>query len=86
MTAVNDCRTLRDVNGMWNHAASGMLRPTLVVLLAPPPRMTVPRGGGDDLYGREDFKTLKRFGDVPVRPLETSGSPEPFITDTEKAR
>ena len=62
-------------------------RPTgEAVLLAPPPRLTIPRGGGDDLYEREDFKTLKRFGDVPVRPLDTSGSPEPFITDTEQAR
>lgn len=40
----------------------------------------------DPLYKRDEFKSLKRFGDVPVRPLETAGSPEPFITDTEEAR
>ncbi|HTM68431.1 MAG TPA: hypothetical protein VL426_03970 [Candidatus Binatia bacterium] len=35
------------------------------------------------LYKRDDFKSLKRFGDVPVRPLETGGSPEPFASETE---
>jgi hypothetical protein len=58
-------------------------RPTgEAVLLAPPPRMSVPAAAGADaLYERKDFKALKRFGNVPVRPLGTSGSPDPFFTD-----
>jgi hypothetical protein len=52
------------------------------VLLAPPPRMAVPRAdGAAALYDRKDFKALKRFGDVPVRPLGTGGSPDPFLAD-----
>lgn len=52
------------------------------VLLAPPPRMSVPRAdGAEALYERKDFKALKRFGDIPVRPLGTSGSPDPFLAD-----
>jgi hypothetical protein len=53
-------------------------------LLAPPARLTIPRANGDDLYGRDEFKGLKRFADVPVRALQTEGSPEPFITDTKQ--
>lgn len=52
------------------------------VLLAPPPRMAIPRAdGAEALYERKDFKALKRFGDVPVRPLGTGGSPDPFLAD-----
>lgn len=38
------------------------------------------------LYDRDDFKSLKRFGDVPVRPLETGGSSEPFVSETEASQ
>jgi len=59
-------------------------RPTgEAVLVAPPPRLNIPPAGGDTLYEREDFKALKRFGDVPVRPLETGGSSEPFVSEKE---
>lgn len=62
-------------------------RPTgEAVLLAPPPRLQIPPGGGDALYERDDFKALKRFGDVPVRPLETGGSPEPFVSESDATK
>lgn len=61
-------------------------RPTgEVILLAPTMRLTIPRASGDKLYERDDFKALKRFADVPVRALQTEGSPEPFITDSKQA-
>lgn len=58
-------------------------RPTgEAVLLAPPPRMTVPAAiGADALYERKDFRALKRFGDMPVRPRGASGSTDPFLAD-----
>lgn len=37
------------------------------------------------LYKRDDFKALRRFGDVPVRAMDTEGSREPFSADSNKA-
>jgi len=51
---------------------------------APPPegkRIVIPPSAGNALYERADFKSLRQFGDVPVKPLRSGGSAEPFITE-----
>lgn len=50
------------------------------VLLIPPPRIVLPAANEGSLYERPDFQALRRFGDVPVRPHGTWGSPEPFVS------
>lgn len=38
----------------------------------------------DALFKRSDFHSLKAFGDVPVRALPGSGSPDPFQNDQKQ--
>lgn len=48
----------------------------------PPPasHITLPDlTGSAALFERDDFKQLKRFGAVPIRPTETQGRDNPFI-------
>lgn len=45
--------------------------------LAPPPRIDVPATLSDEVFNRQDFRALKKFGDVPVR-SQVKGSKELF--------
>lgn len=51
---------------------------------APAARLSLPAEGGKALYERPDFRSLKVFGDVPVRALPGAGSPDPFVNDGMK--
>jgi hypothetical protein len=44
-------------------------------------RVIIGPSAGSDLYERKDFKDLRRFGEIPVKPLRAGGSAEPFITE-----
>jgi hypothetical protein len=53
--------------------------------LAPPPaRLLVPGVDDKAFYERQDFRSLKAFGDVPVRALPGNGSPDPFKSEEKK--
>jgi hypothetical protein len=45
------------------------------------PRLSLPTTLDDKIYDRTEYKSLKQFGDVPVRPLGGSGSPNPFVSE-----
>lgn len=47
------------------------------------PRLSLPTSLDDKIYERPEYKTLKQFGDVPVRPLGGSGSPNPFVSEAQ---
>lgn len=58
-------------------------RPTGEETALPPssPRLSLPTTLEDKIYDRADYRALKQFGDVPVRPLGGSGSPNPFVSE-----
>ena len=33
------------------------------------------------IFDRQDFKDLRRFGDVPVKPVHGGGSRQPFLSE-----
>jgi len=45
----------------------------------------VPSVDQQEVYARKDFKALRRFGDLPVRP-RGAGNPDPFIPDDVTAQ
>lgn len=44
-------------------------------------RLPLPTTFDDKIYDRSEYKGLKQFGDVPVRPLGGPGSPNPFVSE-----
>jgi hypothetical protein len=45
------------------------------------PRLSLPASLDEKIYDRTEYRSLKQFGDVPVRALGNQGSPNPFISE-----
>lgn len=63
----------------------GVFIPAPEGAMLPPPavgRVLLAPSVGAALYARQEFKDLRRFGDLPVKPHSAGGSNEPFITET----
>ncbi len=48
------------------------------------PRLSLPTTLEDKIYDRIEYKSLKQFGDVPVRALGGAGSPNPFVSEAQR--
>lgn len=60
------------------------LVPKTILGSIPPPetaRIIIPAPASQKLFERPDFLVLKPFGDVPIKPLRSGGSPEPFLDE-----
>lgn len=44
-------------------------------------RVDIPAPADKALFERQDFKDLRVFGDLPVKPVRGGGSKEPFLTE-----